>query len=712
MLPPEVNRGMEYILLMDFNAISRRDFVKRLSLFGGSLYFGGVHPSCSDSGFRDDQSKSNDHSLKLYWFIPDGLRTDPSTFQMFQWAREGLLPNIKQMMDNGAFGYSIPVFPGHTPTNFATLLTGSTPKIHGVADGPMHIEGYPLKMVSKGGFSSLAKKVPPIWYTLEQQQMAVTLLSVPGSTPPELNRGRTIRGRWGGWGLDFPAINFHCLSDTAVRERQAFGNRVFYFGSELTRFISVTEPTEWQIDPPESLAPPKEIALHNWGAAIYGYIYASPKSKKQRYDCILFSKDKANVFTHLKEGQWSQWLPIELSWQTQNDYNINTPKRMAWERELSSIRVATDVKIKIIKLGKTGFFRIRFIYNNLNQYLVRPPDEAADIIDQVGPMVDFVDNYPPQLIYYPEDKTTFLEEAQMSMDWHRRMAGYLIDKCHSDAIIHSTYTPNQMLTSRWWLGFIDPDSPRYREVGSARRDQLWKEVLQMYQCVDAIVGEILKRAGQSAYIVLSSDHGAVPLDKEVRLNNLFAKEGLLSFQIDPNTGEYRIDWHKTRVIFLKMDNIYINPKGLGGEYRRTARSGYEDLRQKVIRLLLHLKDEKGISPVERVVPWEQAEELNLPQDRVGDLIIANRPHYGCVEEITEDLVLFHKPLKSGYKQAILPDKEAAMWTPFIIMGPNVRKNFEIKKPIRHIDQYPTIMALLKKKIPDFVEGKPLKNIFI
>lgn len=696
---------------MNGNAISRREFVKRLTFLGGSLSFGGIHLSCGDSGSKAGRSKSDRQSLKLYWFIPDGLRNDPSTFQVFQWARDGLLPNIKQMMDNGAFGYSIPVFPGHTPTNFATLLTGSTPKTHGIADGPMRMEGYPLKMVSKGGFSSLAKRVPPIWYTLEQEQMAVSLLSIPGSTPPELNRGRTIRGRWGGWGLDFPAINFHCLGDAEVRERQGFGNRVFYFGSELTRFTSATEPTGWQIDPPHSLASPREIALHNWGATIYGYIYASPKSKDHRYDRILFSKDKTQILADLEEGQWSQWLPIELSWQTQNDYNINTPKRMAWERALSSIRVATDVKLRIIKLGDRDFFRIRLFYNNLNQYLVRPPDEAADIIANVGPMVDFVDNYPPQLIYYPEDKTTFLEEAQMSMNWHRRMTAYMIEKCPSDAIIHSTYTPNQMLTSRWWLGFIDPDSPRYKEVGNARRDQLWKEVWKMYQGVDAIVGEILKRADHSTYIVLSSDHGAVPLAKEVRLNNLFAKEGLLSFQMDPDTGEYRIDWQKTRVIFLKMDNIYINPKGLGGNYRRTSSRAYEDLRQKVTRLLLQLEDEKGISPVERIVPWEQAGELNLPQDRVGDLVIANRPHYGWVEEITEDLVLFQTPLKSGYKQAILPDNETAMWTPFIIKGPGIRKNFEIKKPIRHIDQYPTIMTLLKKKIPSFVEGKPLDYIF-
>ena len=39
---------------------------------------------------------------KLYWFIPDGMRADPGLFNVFKWAQEGKLPNIKKMMDNGS----------------------------------------------------------------------------------------------------------------------------------------------------------------------------------------------------------------------------------------------------------------------------------------------------------------------------------------------------------------------------------------------------------------------------------------------------------------------------------------------------------------------------------------------------------------------------------------------------------------------------------
>ena len=140
---------------------------------------------------------AEDNELKLYWFIPDGLRAEPDVFKIYEWARQGYLPNIKKMMEQGSYGYSLPVFPSHTPVNFAALLTGTHPQTNGVADGPMHTEGNPLNKVSVGGFSSVARKVPAVWTHLEKNGYKVGIISTPGSTPPEIENGFVIRGRWG-----------------------------------------------------------------------------------------------------------------------------------------------------------------------------------------------------------------------------------------------------------------------------------------------------------------------------------------------------------------------------------------------------------------------------------------------------------------------------------------------------------------------------------
>lgn len=625
---------------------------------------------------------------KLYWFIPDGMRAEPELFTVFKWAQEGRLPNIKKMMLDGAYGYSVPVFPSHTPVNFATLLTGSYPKVHGVADGPMHIEGFPLNKPSLGGFSSVAKKVDPIWVTLEKYGRKVTLLSIPGSTPPELDKGITIRGRWGGWGADFPAVIFE-PQNSNVTSKLGRERRLFFLGPELTRYIQSDIAGEFK--KARSFSPVLHLNLNAHGENVQAYIYDTVNDKKVNYDKVFFADTKGRKIADLRQGQWSKWSKVKLAWQ--NTF------------------VESHLIINVIKLGADGFFRIRFFYDGLNELIVKPPFVARELVSGIGPMADTVDNFPAQLIYYPEDKNTFLDEAGMSLDWHRHAAGFILDKYKPDIFIHDIYTPNQMLTSRWWLGDVEPASAHYKK-GSAKEKNAWQDIFWLYKKLDDILGEAIKRADKNTLIVLSSDHGVIPLNKYVRINNLLAKEGFLKFRINPDTNESVVDWNNSKAIYLKMDNIYINPQGLAGNYKRASGKDYEELRSKITNILTNLKDDNGVKPVAKIVKYEDVEKfLNLPVDRAGDLVIANSAGYGFYEEMTEDLEIFSQPLISGYKQAVLATDEKGMWTPFIIMGPGVKKGYEIKRSIRQIDQYPTIMELLGEKIPDFVEGVSIKEIY-
>lgn len=628
-------------------------------------------------------------SERLSWFIPDGMRCDPDVFNVFEWAREGRLPNIKRLMERGSYGYSVPTFPSHTPTNFASLLTGTYPKTHGVADGPMHVEGKPLAKPSVPGFRSSSRKVPALWSILEDAGKNVVLVSMPGSTPPELGNGVTVRGRWGGWGADFHSLIFETKSDEQ-RKKLAKGSRLFFLGYELTKFIE-PETGGGVLEGLASLNPPLYFTMDVHGQKIKAKIVDSTDDESVNYDTIGFSKDGEAVLATLGEGEWSGWIPATFTWQ---------------EKEVES-----NLKINVIKLGEDGFFRVRTVVDNLNRYIVDPPEASDHLHERVGPMVDFVDNFPPQLIYYPEDKKTFLDEMRQSFRWHRESVSAVYELYDPDVFIHDIYSPNQMLTGRWWMGYVDPASSRYNEVSEKERGRLWREVMDMYLELDKIVGEMLDNAGEDTLIVLSSDHGATPLDNWIRVNNLFAEKGWLKYSIDDETGEPAIDWENSQAVYLKMDNVYIHPGGLGGDWNRASGPEYERLRMEVADALLELSDSDGVKPVVAAVRWEDVEKfLDLPTDRVGDLVIANRPGYGFNEEVTSDGEIFQVPLKTGYKQAIFANDTKAMWTPFIIAGPGVKKGYEIKQPIEMVDQFPTIMALMNQEIPDYVEGEILKEI--
>jgi predicted AlkP superfamily phosphohydrolase/phosphomutase len=642
--------------------------------------------------------------------VPDGLRADPDIFTLYKWAEEGKLPNIKRMMDQGSYGYSIPVFPSHTPVNFATLFTGTLPIRHGVADGPIHIYGYPLKLVPRTGFSSLAKTIDPFWFTLEQAGKIVTLLSVPGSTPPEITDGQVIKGRWGGWGMEFPNILFHSYADQEFRQLLGWNDKVFQIEKKLTEFVKASDPVGWQMPAPVSYSPLREISLRNWGADLFVLLADSTNDQTENYDRAYFSFDKRTFLTELRVGQWSDWFPLKLSYEVQRNYQEAAPQKLKVEQEMSSIHFDTQARIKVMKLGKRDLFRIRVLYDGLNESVALPASLSTELHKAAGPMVDFVDNFPPQLIYFPEDKEAFIDESEMSFAWHKRAEKYFIDSAKQDVFIQSIYSPNQMLTSRWWMGYADPRGREYHSISESERGMVWDEILHMYQHIDEMIGLALDKRDPNAYVVLSSDHGAIPLNYEVRLNNLFAQKGWLKAVPDPETGVPRIDWAKTKVVFLKMNSVFINPDGLDGNYQPAHGPAYEKLRAEVSAALAELKDKNGVAPLAVLHTREEAGQWGLPQDRVGDLIIANTSGYGWIEDVTTDHEIFAASLKSGYKQAILPETEKGLWTPFLIVGPGVRAGHKISRPIGHVEQYPTVMKLLGVTPPYKPDGEPLAEV--
>ncbi|MBI3543056.1 MAG: alkaline phosphatase family protein [Deltaproteobacteria bacterium] len=602
---------------------------------------------------------------KLYWFIPDGMRADRGEFNIYRWAAEGKLPNIKRMMEEGAHGYSIPDFPSHTPINFASLLTGAHPSKHGIADGPMHALGFPLAKPSAPGFASTTKRVPPIWKTMEAAGKKIMLLSIPGSTPPEI-RETTVRGRWGGWGADTFNMIFESKGKLPERRKMGRGFRLFFLDAPLTKFVD------------------EKLELDAHGLTIKARVLDGRRME--------FSLEDGRPLATLAQGQWSDWRDVEL--------------------RMRNVAFPSAVKIKLIKLWPDGNFRVRVLYNNLNRLITEPGHVAETLSRGVGPMVDHADNWPPQLIFENEDKQAFLDEMRLSLDWHRRAVPFIYERFNPDVFIHDTYTSKQMLESRWWQGEIDASRKNHTAEKSA---EAWKDILELYQGLDAIVGEAMKKAeapgaNKDTLVVLSSDHGVCPLHRLVHLNNLFAKKGWLKFKLDPATGEATIDWAHTKVIYLKMLHVYINPAGLAGNYQRASGPEYEKLRDEVVRAVKALKDTNGVHPLVRAVRWEDAASVyDLPQDRIGDLVLETRVKYFWYEEVDGSGRFFSTPLTSGYKQSLDARINTCMWTPFLMWGPGVKKGYELAEPISHVDQLPTFLKLMDIPAPAHVQGRVLSE---
>jgi hypothetical protein len=419
------------------------------------------------------------------------------------------------------------------------------------------------------------------------------------------------------WGVEFPSLIVQDNTDEKFQVELGINKRLFSIGSNLVRIEVPRNLNNWS----RQLADGSEyeIDLSNWGTPLWAAVTQNTDHQKK----LKLSFDRKQIVAEVLEGEWSQWIPITLNYELKNDYQKNTTKKSQLERDISSIKIETAVKVKPIYLSDFKKFRIRLIYDGLNDYMSSPMQIAAKMKQQVGPMVDYVDSFPPQLIHFLQDRDTFLEEADMSWQWHKKVVPFLVDNLKSDVVIHSIYSPNQMLTSRWWLPFVDPQSKRYSEISEEERRLRWSEVKRMYRQADDILGEIIvateQKKDEDLYIILSSDHGVVPLFREVRLNNLFAQKGWLKYKYNKVEKEYEIDWQNTKVVFLQMNNIYINPEGLGGVYSRSSSPEYFQLRDQVRNLLKELKDtENGTHPLFEIWNYEEAARASLYADRVGD----------------------------------------------------------------------------------------------
>ena len=191
-----------------------------------------------------------------------------------------------------------------------------------------------------------------------------------------------------------------------------------------------------------------------------------------------------------------------------------------------------------------------------------------------------------------------------------------------------------------------------------------------------------------------------------------AKEGLLKYVKNPKTLQFDIDWKHTKAVFLQMNHIYISPQGFQSAYERSSGNEFNSIRNRIKNILTNLKSPDGKSIFAKVVNREDASLLNLPFDTVGDLILVNEPGFSPVESVTKDSLFLKDSLKGGYKQGVDPSTTDGMWTPFMISGPDIAKGHKIINPIVHVDQYPTIMRALGEKIPSFVQGHILDEIFI
>lgn len=116
---------------------------------------------------------------------------DGGTFDLIlPWIKQGELPNLKMMIEEGAHGILESTVHPLTPMAWSTFMTGKNPGKHGIFDF-VEIEktSYSLRLTDGG-----ERKCKTIWKILSNSGKRLGIINVPYTYPPEKINGFMISG--------------------------------------------------------------------------------------------------------------------------------------------------------------------------------------------------------------------------------------------------------------------------------------------------------------------------------------------------------------------------------------------------------------------------------------------------------------------------------------------------------------------------------------
>lgn len=139
-----------------------------------------------------------------------------------KWAAAGELPNLARLIERGGFGVLRSTIPVHSPTAWASFITGLNPGQHGVFDFVRRSpDSYKLSVVRADQYPGAS-----IWRLLSEQGRQVGVVNVPMTYPPEPVNGFLISG------LGTPDFSRYTYPVELQEELEATGYRVnkkFFF---------------------------------------------------------------------------------------------------------------------------------------------------------------------------------------------------------------------------------------------------------------------------------------------------------------------------------------------------------------------------------------------------------------------------------------------------------------------------------------------------
>ena len=387
-----------------------------------------------------------------------------------------------------------------------------------------------------------------------------------------------------------------------------------------------------------------------------------------------------------------------------------------------------------------GFMLCSFLTPGPDSDYTYPPELKSELIDACG-------SFPLRMSEKGRgvDPAIFVRACkQLEID-RARTVKYLLSRKPWDLFIYVLETTDNLQHEIWHL--VDESHPMHDPAMAAR---VVPVILDYYETVDRLLGEMIALIPPETLTVILSDHGFGPFHKFFHINNWLAANGWLVFKRHPlsllkraafrlgvtplnalkwltalglsdmrknvkrGRGEKNlrrfflsfndVDWSRTRAFSVgNFGQVYLNIKGQRPE-GVVEPAEYETLRDEIVRRAKELRDPEDNSQVVPVVYRREEVFHGISANRMPDLVLhTDRAKYVSFghADFGSNRIIEPSTGQTGHHHI-----DGVLG----LHGPGVRTGVKLEGA-GLMDPAPTILHYLGLPVPQYMDGRVLTGAF-
>ncbi|MCK4997915.1 MAG: alkaline phosphatase family protein [Anaerohalosphaera sp.] len=526
--------------------IARREFLKNSLL--GICWFAG------NSYGLPGQSKKPGSRPKVIVVGFDGM--DPVLAEKMMDA--GQLPNLDKLRKAGGYSRLGTSNPPQSPVAWANFINGAGPGTHGIFDfihrdpakqcqpfysaaeteagdgylefdtHKIQLDFWPFNHTPTQTF--LRRHGVPFWEYLDRAGIPSAFFDLPANYPPSSSShghhcclsGMGTPDMLGTYGT-----YQHYSEDGPVRTKdEPGGKRSMLFFENETAPAKLVGPVNDFLIKPEPVT--VDFEVHRDIAA----------------DASLIEIQDHRVL--LKKGQWSDWLKIE--------FELSMPALMP-NNNISGIcrfylqEVAPNFRLYVTPIN---------IDPSKPAVTISEPDSfVTEISSSLGLFytTGFQEDHKALSNRVFSD-SEFAEQAEIVLQERIGLLNYAMDN-YEDGLLFFYFSSTD-LQSHMFYWDTDEKHPSREPSQTAK---YFEHVKDIYRKADSIVGDVIKRYGSEATVMVMSDHGFGNFKRQFNVNTWLRDNGYIQPSNCDSIMSDKIDWSATKAYSLGLNGLYINLKG-------------------------------------------------------------------------------------------------------------------------------------------------------